>query len=224
MQTNKPYIILASLLFIMAGCNKILDKTPLDKFSDALIWTDINLADRYLLDTYNNSITGGFGYLSYASLTDESHDTHGFGTENYLQGNISSSNTEPFGNWAFHYTTWNVMYQNIQKLNVFLSNIDNVPAAYPDAQQADIKSKTDKMKGEALFLRAFCYHQLARNYGGLVIITVPFEIGQDYLSIQRSGFKETIDFIASECDAAAALLGDKGIWKWVAQQKERRWL
>ncbi len=210
MQTNKIYIGIFSLLFLIAtGCSKILDKTPVDKFSDVLLWSDINLADRYLQDNYNNSITGGFGYLSYASLTDESHDTHGFGTDNYLQGSISSSNTTPFGIWAFDYTTWGTMYKNIQKLNIFLANIDKVSDGYPAAQQADIKARTERMKGEALFLRAFCYQQLARNYGGVVIITTPFEIGQDYLSIKRSTFKETIDFIAGECDAAAALLGTK---------------
>lgn len=210
MQTNKPYIGIFAFLFLIAsGCSKILDKTPVDKFSDALLWSDINLADRYLQDTYNNSVTGAFGYLSYASLTDESHDTHGFGTDNYLQGNISSSNPTPFGIWAFDYTTWGTMYKNIQKLNIFLVNIDKVPAAYPAAQQAGITATTERMKGEALFLRAFCYQQLARNYGGVVIITTPFEIGQDYLSIARSTFKETVDFIVSDCDAAAAALGDK---------------
>ncbi len=65
------------------------------------------------------------------------------------------------------------------------------------------------MKGEATFLRAFCYLQLARNYGGVMLITEPFEIGGDYLSIKRATFKETVDFIAAQCDAAAALLQDK---------------
>ncbi|RYF85567.1 MAG: RagB/SusD family nutrient uptake outer membrane protein, partial [Chitinophagaceae bacterium] len=210
MKLSKSYIsMLVLLIIVLPSCNKILDKTPLDKFSDALLWSDVNLADRFLLDTYNNSINGGFGYLSYASITDESHDTHAFGTENYLQGNITSSNTAPFGIWAFGYTTWDVMYRNIQKLNSFLKNIDRVPEAYPAAQQPTIKTQTDRMKGEAIFLRAFCYHQLVRNYGGVILITEPFEVGGDYLSLKRNTFKESVDFIASECDASAAMLGDK---------------
>ena len=210
MKTKTPcFKLIAFLILFLSGCSKILDKTPLDKYSDALLWSDINLADRYLLDTYNNSVNGGFGYLSFSAITDESHDTHGFGTENYLQGNISSSNTSPFGIWAFNYTTWDVMYKNIQKLNIFLENIDKVPAAYSAAQQAGIKARTNLMKGEALFLRAFCYHQLVRNYGGVIIISKPFQIGADYLSIKRGTFKESVDFIAAECDAAATLLGDK---------------
>jgi hypothetical protein len=210
MQLNKSYLLLLFLLvLILPACNKILDKTPQDKFSDVLIWSDINLADRYLLDNYNTSITGGFGYLSTASITDESHDTHNFGTANYLQGNITSSDPTPFGIWAFGYTEWTNMYNTIQKLNNFLANIERVPAAYPEAQQAAIQAQAERMKGEAMFLRAFCYHQLARNYGGVILVTQPFQIGDDYLTIKRSTFQETVDFIAAQCDSAAALLGDK---------------
>ncbi len=200
---------LAFVFFMLSACSKILDKLPQDKFSDALVFSDINLADRYLLDTYNQSLIGGVGYLSFASLTDESHDTHSFETANYLQGNVSSSATGPFGNWAFNYTAWGPMYKNIQRLNVFLANIEQVPNAYPQAQQASVKEKVERMKGEAMFLRAFCYNQLARNYGGLILISQPFEIGKDYLSIKRSTFQETVDFISGQCDSAAALLKEK---------------
>jgi hypothetical protein len=101
------------------------------------------------------------------------------------------------------------MYGTIQKLNIFLENIEKVPDAYPAAQQDPIRVQVDRMKGEAIFLRAFCYHQLARNYGGVIIVREAFEVGDDYLSLTRSTFKETVDFISAECDAAAALLGDK---------------
>jgi hypothetical protein len=90
-----------------------------------------------------------------------------------------------------------------------LANIDKVPEGYPAAQQPAIKAKTDHMKGEATFLRAFCYNQLARNYGGVVISKVPFEVGGDFSTIQRSTFKETIDFIVKDCDAANTLLANK---------------
>lgn len=210
MKINKIFIYLAAIIVIFStSCSKILDKTPQDKFSDALVFTDINLADRYLLDTYNQSLTGAVGYIAFASLTDESHDTHGFNTANYLQGNISPSSVAPFGDWSFGYVTWGGLYKNIQKLNVFLANIDKVPAAYPAAQQTTIKAQADRMKGEALFLRAFNYQQLARNFGGVILITEPFEVGGDFLTIARSNFKETIDFITQQCDEAAGLLANK---------------
>ena len=163
METNKSYIsILAFSLLILSGCNKILDKTPVDKFSEAVLWTDVNLADKNLMNLYTNALYGGFGYLPIASLTDESHDTHEFGSQNYLLGNINPSNTSPLGDWSFDYLKWDKLYSNIQNVNIFLANIDKVPDAYPPAEQASVKVLTDRMKGEALFIRAFIYNDLAR--------------------------------------------------------------
>jgi starch-binding outer membrane protein, SusD/RagB family len=210
METNKSYIsILAFSLLLLSGCNKILDKTPVDKFSDAVLWTDINLADKNLMSLYTNALYGGFGYMPIASLTDESHDTHEFGSQNYLLGNINPSNTSPLGDWGFQYLRWDVLYSNIQNVNIFLANIDKVSDAYPPAEQAGVKALTDRMKGEALFLRAFIYEDVARNYGGAVISTVPYELGGDFSTISRSSFEATVNLIVTDCDAAAALLGTK---------------
>lgn len=210
METKKSYIsILAFSFLLLSGCNKILDKTPVDKFSDAVLWTDVNLADKNLMSLYTNALYGGFGYMPIASLTDESHDTHEFGSQNYLLGNINPSNTSPLGDWGFQYLRWDVLYSNIQSVNIFLANIDKVPSAYPQAEQVGIKALTDRMKGEAMFIRAYIYDDLARNYGGVIINTVPYELGADFSNLSRSSFKETVDFIAGDCDAAAALLGTK---------------
>ena len=210
METNKSYItILAFSFLFLSGCNKILDKTPVDKFSETVLWTDVNLADKNLMSLYTNALYGGFGYLPIASLTDESHDTHEFGSQNYLLGNINPSNTSPLGDWSFDYLKWDKLYSNIQNVNIFLANIDKVSAAYPPAEQEDVKIMTDRMKGEALFIRAVIYNDLARNYGGAIINTVPYELGGDFSTITRSTFKETVDFIVADCDAAAAALGTK---------------
>lgn len=211
MKRIQLYNIITIAVLLLAGCKKgLLDQKPQDKYPEESIWADVGLANGFLLDTYNNALNGGFGYLSFASITDESHDTHNFGTDNWLQGNITAANPTPFGIWAFNYTTWGAMYTNIQKLNTFIANVDSVPSAYPSAQQAPIKAQTDRMKGEAIFLRAFCYNQLLRNYGGVVVITKPFSIGDDYLSFKRSTFDESVKFIAAQCDEAAAILNDKG--------------
>jgi len=210
METKKSYIsILAFSFLLLSGCNKILDKTPVDKFSDAVLWTDIKFADKDLMSLYTNALYGGFGYMSIASLTDESHDTHEFGSQNYLYGNMNPSNTSPLGEWYFQYLRWDVLYSNIQNVNIFLANIDKVSNSYPKAEQAVIKAQADNMKGEALFLRAFIYNDIARNYGGAIISRVPYKLGGDFLSIKRSTFKGTVDFIVEQCDSSAALLGTK---------------
>jgi hypothetical protein len=214
MTHKKIFSILAVFIMLLAvhSCKKgILDQTPQDQYSDATVWTDINLAESYLLNTYKS--TGiGFAGLMYTAISDEVRFTHG-GAETYMQGQLSPSSLgpfaspgdpdapNPFGSWKQH-------YDNIQKINKFLANIDRVSESAPESDKAGIKTKTDVMKGEALFLRAYSYGQLLRLYGGVPLFSEPTELGSDYLSVGRNTFEETVNFVAADCDAANALLLD----------------
>jgi len=207
----KKYILtskILALLILFSACSKttILDQTPQDKYPDEALWTDINLADAYLVDTYLG--TGiGFYQEMLTSLTDESYNFQG--SEVYATGNVSPDNSVVLG---AGFPTWSNFYSTIQKLNVFLSKIDQIAGAYPAEQQPAIKMQTDVMRGEAIFLRAYCYSRLALDYGGLPLIKEPVELGDDLSSLERTPFAEIVDFISAECDAAAALLpGPDGI-------------
>ena len=47
--------IFAFLVILLPACNEdILDKTPLDRYSSATVWSDINLADAFLKTAYRN--------------------------------------------------------------------------------------------------------------------------------------------------------------------------
>jgi len=63
----------------------------------------------------------------------------------------------------------------------------------------------DQMKGEVYFCRAYTYHYLAALYGGVPIITTPYGLSDDF-EVARNTYEETINFIVSDLDAAAALL------------------
>ena len=60
-------------------------------------------------------------------------------------------------------------------------------------------------KGEALFLLAFNYAELAKQFGGLPLIVKPVAL-TDEMNVPRSTFDETISFITDLCDQAATLL------------------
>jgi hypothetical protein len=198
------------LLFILPACNEsILDEIPLDRYSDPTVWSDVNLADAYLKGCYDGTSHGFKGYTMLSAVTDEAYSKHMVG---YLDGVISADNVattwESMGSKAHGQVTW-WLFNNVQRINVFLSNIDNVAEAYPETERSAIKAKTEVLKGEALFLRAYAYTQMCRSYGGLPILKEPNELGDDFSNITRASFKETVDFIASECDAAAQLLNYK---------------
>jgi hypothetical protein len=95
------------------------------------------------------------------------------------------------------YLRWNNIYANIQNLNAILANIDNVPTT-PGPEEA-LKTR---IKGEAHFIRAYMYGMILMNYGGAVITTQPYQLGQDFLTITRSTLQQTLDQVLSDADAA----------------------
>lgn len=200
-------LVIAALALLLPACSdNILDKSPVDSYSDAVLWTDINLADAYLLDAYNG--TGiGFAQRMPTTVSDETLYNFAHGPENYVQGNITADNTLPWANGRL--PAWAEYYSTIQKLNVFIEKIDGLPEAYSESERPDIEARAGALKGEAIFLRAYCYTQLARTYGGVPLIKESFTVGDDFLSIPRASFEETVSFISQDCDAAAELLPPK---------------
>jgi starch-binding outer membrane protein, SusD/RagB family len=199
------------LMFSMSACDDILDQKPVDRYTDAVLWSDINLAQAYLLDTYEGAKIGYRQYM-ITSVSDESQ----FRADNlYVRGDLSPEASAP---WNVNTNAsgsgvaipgWNHRYQNIQKLNKFLGNIDRAVEAASGSDKENVQAQVDVMKGEALFLRAHAYSELLRTYGGVPLMDKESQIGQDFLSIPRASFKETVDFIVKDCDDAASLLLSK---------------
>lgn len=203
--------IFAFQVFLFTACSEeILDKTPLDRYSSMTVWSDINLADAYLKTAYRNLYSGFYRNLTIDAHSDENYFIHIYASDVYLQGNISADNLGSFASGNLITIDWS-LFKNVQIINTFLENIDKVPNAYPEAERAVIQARADIKKGEALFLRAQTYAQMTRTFGGLPVIKKSWKVGDDYSSVQRGTFKETIDFIVDDCDAAAALLKSKAI-------------
>src|SRR5690606_7191947 len=199
------------LMFSMSSCDDILDQEPVDRYTDAVLWSDISLAEAYLLDTYHGSGVGypatnypATGNFQLTSVSDESHNRHR--EDFYVRGDISPENIAP---WGVYLPGWDDHYKNIQRVNKFLGNIGRVVEAAGETDKAGLQARVDVMKGEVLFLRAYAYTELARVYGGVPLLETESDIGQDFLSIPRASFEETVNFIVKDCDDAASLLGTK---------------
>jgi hypothetical protein len=89
---------------------------------------------------------------------------------------------------------WEKCWQNIRRVNVFLQNVDRAPISG--------KFKTT-YKAEARFLRAWYYFILVKHYGGVPLIGDVVYTAEDEIKTERNTFAECIDYILSECDAAA---------------------
>jgi hypothetical protein len=90
---------------------------------------------------------------------------------------------------------WKLQYKGITQANLVLDNIDNINMD---------KIVQNRIKGEALFLRAYYYFQLTQVFGDVPLylkVTAP-----DQLKIPRTAKAQLYQQILADCDAAALLL------------------
>src|SRR5690606_16211464 len=98
------------------------------RYSENVVWTDLNLADNFLKGCYNKmNIKNGWAGLMYLdAISDNIFFIHIFGTDIYLEGNITASSQGPFQSGFLKEINWQALYQNIYALNTFIDNIDLV--------------------------------------------------------------------------------------------------
>lgn len=200
---KKYYIInifLILILLLSACSEKILDKSPQDKYSDATVWTDPNLASAYLNYCYRD-IGHGLLAVMLTACCDESFVSRGSSSQPYNLGTLNADRISG----KYSNVSW-ANFANIQRINLFLDNIDKIAENFEEPKKTDVKAKTDLLKGEALFLRAYIYSNMCRTFGGVPIMNTANKLGDDLSTVMRATFKETVDFIVKDCNDAAQLL------------------
>jgi len=202
-------IAIALLLFGATSCTDVLDQKPVDSFVQDDVFSDMGLAQAFLGRCYDRM----FGHDNYTSrcredLLDAGTDMclciHRPANYGWLKNTMSPDQLGFFENTSYNgFQNWNAVYSDIQNTNLFLANVDNVPPSAPTDP-----ALITRMKGEAHFIRAMMYSNLWMAFGGLVLTDEPFELGQDFLTITRSSFEETLNFILADISDAMNLLED----------------
>lgn len=186
------------LLAIAPSCN-VLDVEPTDSFTDGAVWGDLALAETYLNNSYIDIVAENSDLVRFASLTDEVHQRHTYWTEHMLDGTLGPD--YPYfaiGYGSSKYDMWSYYYGAIKKVNYFLEHIDGVP----DNGNAEWKGT---LKGQGYFLRAYFYHMLYSLFGRVVLVDHTFDLDSEFTEA-RADMDDVADFIAADCDKAAALL------------------
>jgi starch-binding outer membrane protein, SusD/RagB family len=199
MNKTKIFVVASLVAFLLPmSCNDdFLNTKPLDKVSSAVTWTDGALAQAFIFNIYSFLGYGGFEEQMLASITDEAMFTHAGRNINTLtEGAESPTNLA----WASPTYEWSNMYKAIRNANVAIENLPNATFDNPPLK--------DQLLGEAMFLRAYYYHQLLRFYGGVPLVAKAYGLDEDY-SIERSSFEDCVNFIVADLDEASSLLDGK---------------
>jgi hypothetical protein len=199
----KKIIKYTSILFIgtsLTSCSDFLDKDPLTNAnSTGFLKTEAD-ANKLLIGCYaklkepilSNAAAQSGNYLYWESLSDNS-----FNTSNYesfdvvMRGDHSPSTT------GIVSKTWNIGFQGIADCNYFLDHIDAVDFS---------EASKNKMKGEALFLRAYYYNELTQLYGDLPLRLTAANLTEEFNKQPRSPKSVIVDQIISDLDLAISYL------------------
>lgn len=191
------------VIFLTMGCLASCSKTG---FLDPTIATSLNeqttFADSANSMAFLNNLYVGvgmsidpkrFGGGGLDACTDEAE---GFATTSSYTGYIQFA-TGTVGPNIVPNDLWRMSYAYIRSINQFLKHVPVIPFS---------TFSKNEVKGEARFLRAWYYSMLVQHYGGVPLVGDTLYAASDVILVKRASFKRCIDYILSECDAAASVL------------------
>jgi hypothetical protein len=201
----KKIFIVFGVLLAMASCKKsgdFLDSQANTGETEATIFTDSIKTIGFLTNIYS-----GIGY-SFNKGRFSSHGNTEVATDDaeYAYSGVGQNavimyngTLTPNNFWTPGAVPdfWSTPYANVRKVNQLIAKIGGAPLSAP------LKTR---MLAEARFLRAWYYHFLLINFGGVPIVGDNVYGITEIINLPRSSFKNTVDYITKELDAVAAIL------------------
>lgn len=186
------YIIGLSLLSLSAltSCDSILDKDPLDQFTNNNFWTNASNVEGYA-NTFYNEFTGygnsgGAGLFYFKTLSD---DQAGNSFTDWAQKDNLTTNS-----------TWKNSYIEIRRANIMIENVPKI-------------SETDVVKnhwiGVARLMRAYEYFQLVRMFGDVPYTDKALDITDEGVIYgSRINRDEVMDKVLEDLNFATTSIND----------------
>ena len=204
---KKHNLFIIGLLAALAGltsCEKYLDMAPDENLTIDDVFANRIYTRDFLTHTYswipteaNMADDGGAWRNPYTGGSDEMEIAYGAAYSHQ----INNGGWNP--NDISRTQVWPESYMALRKVNMFLENVDNCPAAEDEIRH---------WKGEAYFLRAWFHFLVFRAYGAIPLTDHSFDPNEDMMSVRRSPADEVAQFIADDCDRAVEYLEDVDKW------------
>lgn len=189
----KKLIYSITLLSIaLASCEKILDQKPQTEVSDEGVISDKKTSLSALYGIYNNLQTGYVSTLNAFNLAGDNIISFATPTILVRDRSIDDDGGAPFSSY----------YVTINRANFIIKRVPGVQ----DAQFTD--KERNQIIGEAYFLRALSYFDLARFFGGVQIVTAPSERIDTHKGVKRSTLAQTYAQVLADLDQAEKLITD----------------
>lgn len=189
-------LLLFSIILLNSSCKKFLEETPNNALPTETSITDASTARAAIIGAYDRLQTYyAANYPTLGTITTDNVVFNGTLSE-YLQ---LDQNAIPTDN-VITVAAYQGIYRTINSAN---SVIAYVPAVNDPTLTT---AEKDKILGEAYFIRALSYFDLARGWGGVQIQLEPtIDLGS-LKGIKRSTLEQTYDQVLADLQKAEQLL------------------
>ncbi|MDD4697771.1 MAG: RagB/SusD family nutrient uptake outer membrane protein [Fermentimonas sp.] len=184
MKLKNIFIAFALLLFALTSCSDFLEREP-----DTILSDDQVFADEVMIKSV---LSNFYGRITWGQHIDDSYSYT-------ILDEASRSDSGPDNRQGFEDNRWRVYdYTLMRNLNQFLKGVRETDVLDSDTQKM--------LEGEARFIRAWLYFNMARGMGGMPIVgddVFEYNPGMDITTLQypRSTEAEIYNYIISECEA-----------------------
>jgi hypothetical protein len=184
---------IAVVLLTLGSCKKFLDTNPTDFLSPSTYYqteTQLDFALNGVYDVLGSSKLYGANLHSYQNMeADEgfysNQTSEGIFTNRYTSGDVD---VREF---------WRALYLGVSRANIVLANVDN--------NLSINETIRNKVRGEALFLRAYYYFLLVQNFGDIPLYLEPLKAVDD-VDVAVTPAKEVYELIIEDMETAEALV------------------
>lgn len=198
---NNPHKILLLLILLIsmsaASCKKFLEQTPYDTIPDENTIYDKSSAEAAVRGAYRSLASLNYGAGFQNTILQSGGDIKSL---NNAQTDLNVINYDLRSDIAFLSTYWGNFYNTINRTNHIIEKVPLVNDIKLTALQRD------QLLGEAYFIRAISYFDLARTFGNVQIFLTPTRVVADKLGVKQSTQTEVYAQVLSDLNKAEPLL------------------
>ena len=209
------FIIPVLFITALSSCKKFLDVQPADAISDELTIVDKASAQAALrgvyralaADSYYGNSFQSIGYLGGDNVQWTGSQAI---VQQFIEHKVKGDNATVAG-------IWSAIYSTINRANHVIAKVQGV------ADASFTTEEKNQVTGEAYFIRALSYFDLARTWGGVQIVLTPTLSSKDQNEIRRSTQAETYAQVLTDLTTAETLLALPSSQNPVRINKETVW-
>ena len=184
-------VLFLGILFLTVGCDKYLDRSPLDGPSDDNYFTnqeELTLVVNGLYSALVFHPTDDMPInLTLDDATDIGWDRNTSALQSIGRGDFDSNN-------GYILSIWTNSYKVIGKCNFILDNINKLDG------KMDVELQ-NRYKAETRFIRAYVYHYLIDYFGGVPLMTSGVPLSE--ANIPKTSKADIANFILQELQEAS---------------------